>query len=113
MVLGYKGAEKGGVKVNLFRKKFQYGQRGAGWALSCLQKKIHKEIYKYPSHLLSKRFSNLLLGLQVKPKFQIVIFFLIPTLVEAALEALSLLMYLWFLQSEQKFIRIVNSLVSN
>ena len=57
-------------------------------ALLCLQKKVHKEIYKYPSNFLSKCFSNLLPGLQVKPTFQIVTFFLIPTMVEAALETL-------------------------
>ena len=37
-------------------------------------KKVHKNT-KYPSCLFSKCFSNLLFGLQVKPKFQIVIFF--------------------------------------
>ena len=57
-------------------------------------KKVHQKIHKYASYLLSKCFSNLLLGLQVKPKLLIVTFFLIPTMVEAALEALILLMYL-------------------
>ena len=39
-------------------------------------------------------------GLQVNQKFQI----LIPTMAEAALETLLLLMYLWFLQLEQKLL---------
>ena len=60
-------------------------------------KEVHQRIYKYVSYLLSKCVSNLLLGLQVKPKYQIVTFFLIQTMAKAALEALSLLMYLWFL----------------
>ena len=72
-------------------------------------KKVHQKIYKYASYLLSKCFSNLLLGLQVKPKYQIVTFFLIPTMTGAALEALLLLMYLWFLQFELKSIRIVKT----
>ena len=72
-------------------------------------KKVHKEIYKYPSHLPSKRFSNLLPRLQVKPKFQIATFFLMLTMSEAALEALLLLMYPWFLQFEQKSIRNVKT----
>ena len=37
-------------------------------------KKNSQKIYKYPSYLLSRWFRNLLLGLQVKPKFQIVTF---------------------------------------
>ena len=57
-------------------------------------KKVYPKIYKYASYLLSKCFSNSLLGLQVKPKFLIVTFFLIPAMTEAALEALILLMYL-------------------
>ena len=72
-------------------------------------KKVHQKIYKYTSYLLSKCFSNLLLGLQVKPKFQIVTFFLIPTMAEAALEALLLPMYLWFLQFEQKSMHTVKT----
>ena len=51
--------------------------------------------------------------LQVKPKFQILTFFMITTVAEAALEALSLLMYLSFLQFEQKSIRIINYIISN
>ena len=39
-------------------------------------------------------------GLQVNQKFQI----LIPTMAEAALETLLLLMYLWFQQLEQKLL---------
>ena len=88
------GAEEGGVKVNLFRKKNPAGSKGGGADTFIFAKKIHQKIYKYASYLLSKCFSNLLLGLQVKPKFLIVTFFLIPAMTEAALEALILLMYL-------------------
>ena len=84
-------------------------QRGAGRTFLCLKKKSTKKINKYALYLLSKYFSNLLLAIQVKPKFLIVTFFLIPTMAEAALEALILLMYLWFFKFEQKSIRIVKT----
>ena len=84
-------------------------QRGAGRTFLCLKKKSTKKIHKYALYLLSKYFSNLLLAIQVKPKFLIVTFFLIPTMAEAALEALILLMYLWFFKFEQKSIRIVKT----
>ena len=70
-------------------------------------KKVHKETYKCPSHLLSKCFSNFLPELEVKPKFQIVTFFSDTTMAETALETLSLLIYLWFPRFEQKSTRIV------
>ena len=38
-------------------------------------KRVHQKIYKYALYLLSNCFSNLLLGLQVKPKIEIVSFF--------------------------------------
>ena len=82
---------------------------GGGAATFMFAKKLHQKIYKYASYLLSKCFSNLLLGIQVKPKYQIVTFFLIPTMAEAALEALLLLMYFWFLQFEQKSICIIKT----
>ena len=67
--------EEGGVKVNLFRKKNPVGSKGGGAGTFMFAKKVHQKIYKYASYLLSKCFSNLLLGFQVKPKFQIVVFF--------------------------------------
>ena len=109
MVPGEGGVEEGGVKVNLFCKKKSCRVKGGRGGRFYVCKKNSPKIYKYALYLLLKCFSNLLFGLQVKPKFQIVTFFLIPTMAEVVLEALLLLMYLWFLQFEQKSIRIVKT----
>ena len=61
--------EEGGVKVNLFPKKTPRGSKGGGAGTFMFAKKVHKEIRKYPSYLLSTCFKNLLPGVQVKPKF--------------------------------------------
>ena len=75
VVPGDGGAEEGGVKVNLIRKKRLCRVKGGGAVIFMFVKKVHQKIYKYASYLPSKCFSNLLLGLQVKPKLQIVTFF--------------------------------------
>ena len=78
------------------KKKSSRVKGGEGMELDTFMfaKKFHQKIYKYASYILSKSFSNLLLGLHVKPKSIIITFFLIPTMPEIALEALILLMYL-------------------
>ena len=75
MVLGDGGAMKSGVKVGFFLKKQPVGSKGGGAGTFMFAKRVHKKIYKYPPYLLSKCFSNLLLGLQIKPNFQNATFF--------------------------------------
>ena len=74
MFPGDGGTEERGVKVNLFWKKNSVESKGSGVDTFMFAIKVHQKIYKYASNLLSKCFNNLLLRLQVKPKFQIATF---------------------------------------
>ena len=67
-------AEEACAKLSLFSKKSYRVKEGRAGTF-IFGKKVHKQIYKYPSYLFSKCFSNLLPGLQVKSKFQIATFF--------------------------------------
>ena len=61
-------AEEGEVKVNLFKKKKFWRSNGGQGGNFYVCYKGSQKICKYPSYLLSKCSSNLLLGLQEKQK---------------------------------------------
>ena len=103
LVPGCRGGGGGGVKVNLFQKKgswagtFMFPRKSSQRNIQ-ISIAINYEVLQY--------FIAWASGKTKIPNCSI---FLIPTMVKAELE----LMYLWFLQSEQKSIRIVNSTESN
>ena len=76
MVPGDRGAEEGGVKVNLLKKKkHPVGSKRARAGTFMFAKKLHQK-YTNMHHIYSQSASVIYcFGLQVKPKFQIVTFF--------------------------------------